>query len=87
MRAMAFCLIVLGLWTSAATASEVCLRPLRPLELRPGDDAEMRALIEDDYQRYYGEMQDYLNCLRREYADASQEVRSVTEEWQEHFGD
>ena len=87
MRILIVILIAALILPPVAQSAEVCLRPVPPAELLPEDDADFRDLIQEDFQRYYAEMQDFLNCLQREEADAAAEIREVTDRWVAYFGE
>lgn len=79
--------LALGVAASAA-AQEACLRPVPPEEVRPPEgDAEFREFLNEEYQTYLLEMQDYLNCLGREHESATKEVREIMARWLLWFGD
>ena len=79
--------LVLGVAGSAA-AQEACLRPVPPEAVRPPeDDAEFRAFLNEEYQSYLLQMQEYLNCLGREHESATKEVNEIMARWILWFGD
>ena len=79
--------ITLGVAGSAA-AQEACLRPVPPEEVRPPtDDREFRDFLNQEYQTYLLAMQEYLNCLGREYESATKEVNEIMARWMLWFGD
>ena len=79
--------LMLGVAVSAA-AQEACLRPVPPEAIRPPqDDAEFRAFLNEEYQTYLLDMQEYLNCLGREHESATKEVNEVMARWMLWFGD
>ena len=83
--------LIFSMWLCLTTAhignaQELCLRPMPPPEILPTDDAEMRELIQEDFQRYFDEIGWYLECLRREQLSAEQESKVVIEAWQKLFG-
>jgi hypothetical protein len=66
--------LVLGTAASAA-AQEACLRPVPPEAVwPPTDDAEFQAFLNEEYQSYPLQMQEYLNCLGREHEGAPNKV-------------
>lgn len=72
----------------SADAQEACLRPLPPEEVRPPPgDPEFRDFLNEEYQAYLLEMQEYLNCLGREHESARKEVNEVMARWMLWFGD
>ena len=82
--------LVLGLVFGAAgsaAAQEACLRPVPPEAVRPPeDDAEFREFLNEEYQSYLLDMQDYLNCLGREHESATKEVNEIMARWMLWFG-
>ncbi len=79
--------ILLGLGASAA-AQEACLRPIPPEAIPPPqDDPEFRAFLNEEYQAYLLDMQDYLNCLGREHDSATKEVNEIMARWMLWFGE
>jgi hypothetical protein len=78
---------VLGV-AGSAVAQEACLRPVPPEAVRPPtDDAEFRAFLNEEYQSYLLQMQEYLNCLGREHESATKEVNETMARWILWFGD
>lgn len=79
--------LALGVAASAA-AQEACLRPVPPEAVRPPEgDAEFRQFLNQEYQAYLVQMQEYLNCLGREHESATKEVREIMARWILWFGD
>ena len=84
------CVLALALATSAGAAwsQGVCYRPAEPYPYPPpADDPEFAAFVNGDYQRYMLEIEDYLNCLNAEQADAFEEHREVMDRWIAYFGE
>ena len=78
---------VLGV-AGSAVAQEACLRPVPPEAVRPPvGDAEFREFLNEEYQTYLLEMQDYLNCLGREHESATKEANEIMARWMLWFGD
>lgn len=70
-----------------AAAQEACLRPVPPEAVRPPErDPELRGFLNDEYQTYLLDMQEYLNCLGREHASATAETNRVMARWLLWFG-
>jgi len=64
--------------TVPAAAQEACLRPVPPEAVRPPeDDPEFRDFLNQEYQAYLVDMQEYLNCLGRKHESATKEVREI----------
>lgn len=79
--------LALGVAASAA-AQEACLRPVPPEAVRPPvDDAEFREFLNEEYQAYLLDAQEYLNCLGREHESATKEVNEIMARWMLWFGD
>jgi hypothetical protein len=79
--------VTLGAASSAA-AQEACLRPVPPEEVKPPTaDREFRDFLNQEYQAYLLEMQEYLNCLGREHESATKEVNEIMARWILWFGD
>ena len=83
--------LILGLalgMTSSAAAQEACLRSVPPEAVHPPrDDPEFRDFLNEEYQTYLLEMQDYLNCLGREHESARKEINEIMARWMLWFGD
>jgi hypothetical protein len=78
---------VLGV-AGSAVAQEACLRPVQPEAVRPpADDAEFREFLNEEYQAYLLDAQEYLNCLGREHESATKEAREIMARWILWFGD
>lgn len=59
-----------------------------PEEVRsPADEREFRDLLNQEYQVYLLQIQDYLNCLGREHESATKEVNEIMARWMLWFGD
>lgn len=74
------------LWVSLAHA-ETCLSPPRPFV--PSDLAaakEYGDLIQQDFETYIDEIQDYFRCLDDERARAFEEAREVSQEYGAFLG-
>ena len=72
-------------WVGAQVA---CLPPEEPYPYEPpANDPELRAIINEQYQAYVLEVEDYINCLRDEADQASVQAREVIERWVRYFGD
>lgn len=82
-------ILVAGLvMVEPGAAQEFCLRPEEPFPFEPPrDDPELYAFINEEYQTYIVAMQDYLNCLGEEQAQASRETKEVLDRWISYFGD
>jgi hypothetical protein len=79
--------LILGV-AGSATAQEACLRPVPPEAVHPPEnDPEFRAFLNEEYQAYLLEMQEYLNCLGREHESATKEVNEIMARWMLWFGD
>lgn len=81
-------ILALVLGVAASAAQEACLRPIPPEAIKPPqDDPDFRAFLNQEYEVYLLEMQDYLNCLGREHESATKETNAVMARWLLWFGD
>ncbi|MBM9595100.1 hypothetical protein [Roseitranquillus sediminis] len=78
----------LALVSASAGAQIACLPPEEPYPYEPPrDDPELRAIINEQYETYVLEVEDYINCLRDEADLASIQAREVVERWVRWFGE
>ena len=73
---------------TAWSQGSFCYRPAPPYPFEPPrDDPGFYAFINEQYQRYLVDMQDYINCLNEEQHDAFEESQHVLQRWLDYFGD
>lgn len=78
----------IALVPSIAATQIACLPPEEPYPYEPPrDDPELRAIINEQYQTYVLEVEDYINCLRREADVASVQAHEVIDRSVRWFGD
>ena len=53
----------------------------------PADNREFRDFLNQEYQAYLLQIQDYLNCLGREHESATKEVNEIMARWMLWFRD
>ncbi|UWR62778.1 hypothetical protein K4F88_19355 (plasmid) [Phaeobacter inhibens] len=63
-----------------------CLPPEDPYPFEPPEDPELRQLINEEYQQYIRDAEDYINCLRQEHGLAIKKTREVLNRYVELFG-
>lgn len=84
----AFAIVVVALSGARVDAQSFCYRPEPPSDLEPpSDDPALRAILNDDYERYLLDVEDYLNCVNDEARTVTAESREVLARWTEYFGD
>ncbi|WP_254682217.1 hypothetical protein [Phaeobacter inhibens] len=63
-----------------------CLPPEDPYPFEPPEDPELRAMINEEYQQYIRDAEDYINCLRQEHGLAIRKTNEILNRYVELFG-
>ncbi len=80
--------MMLALAPATAGAQVACLPPEEPYPYEPSSlDAELRQLVNAQYEEYVRGIEDYINCLEAERAEAMRSAREVVQRWVRYFGD
>lgn len=65
-----------------------CLPPMEPYPYEPPrDDPELMAIVDEEYQTFLRDSEDYLNCLEQERARAFQRTNEILQRYVELFGE
>ena len=71
-----------------AGAQVACLPPEEPYPYEPSDlDDELRQIVNEQYETYVRKIEDYINCLETERAEAMRSAQKVVQNWVRYFGD
>ncbi len=80
--------IMLALAPAAASAQVACIPLGEPYPYEPSDlGAELRQIVNEQYEDYVSGIEDYINCLETERVDAMQTADQVVQRWVRYFGD
>ena len=80
--------MTLALAPAAAGAQVACIPPEEPYPDEPSDlDAELRQIVNEQYEDYVRKIEDYINCLDAERVEAMQTAQQVVQRWVRYFGD
>lgn len=64
-----------------------CLPPEEPYQFELPDDPELRRMINEDYQKFILEAEDYMNCLQAEHQRAFNKTNAILQRYIAYFGD
>ena len=68
-----------------AGAQVACIPPEEPYPFEPGGlDPELRQIVNDQYVR---KIEDHVNCLKAERAEAMRSAQEVVQRWVRYFGE
>lgn len=71
---------------AVAGAQMACLPPEEPYPYEPSNlDDELRAMVNEQYETYVRDIEDYINCLETERAEAMQSAQQVVQRWIRYF--
>lgn len=64
-----------------------CIPPLEPYAFAPPrDDPELYQLVNEEYQTYILDIEDYLACLQEEHRRAFNRANVILQQYVTHFG-
>ena len=73
---------------AAAGAQMACLPPEEPYPYEPSNlDDELREMVNEQYETYVRDIEDYINCLETERAEAMRSAQQIVQRWIRYFGD
>lgn len=64
-----------------------CLPPEEPYQFELPDDPELRQMINEDYQTFILEAEDYMNCLQAEQQRTFNKINAILQRYIAYFGD
>ena len=86
-RALPIAVLAVSFTASTSLSQEYCLRPAEPtiFSIDKDADPELYAFVNEEHQRYFIDMESYIDCLRREHADAIAAVKEMLAIWTTEF--